>query len=383
MSWVAALGLVVLVIWLVLVFDWHGFWRFDRVLAAPSAPPPGGRWPEVCVIVPARNEEQTLEAALSSLLAQDYPGEMRIWLVDDNSEDATGEIARRLARGDSRLSVLEAPEKPAGWAGKVAALEHGTRQALKAGRPEFLFFTDADIAHAPEALRALVAKAQGERRGLVSALVRLPCESFWERLLIPAFVYFFFLLYPPRAVERPDAYAAGAAGGCLLIRAAALADIGSWAAIHDAIIDDCSLARKVKDRGFRLWLGLTPLSRSLRGYPRLADVWRMVARSAYAQLHHSPLLLALSLAGMGLVFLVPALYVPGFLFGGAGRHFLGLAAFGLMTASYLPALRWFGLRRGWALSLPLAAALYMAMTVSSALSHASGRGVRWRGRKVR
>ncbi len=383
MSWVVALGLLVLVVWLVLVFGWHGFWRFDAVLAPGSALPPGGRWPAVAVVVPARNEEQTLEAALSSLLAQDYPGRMSLWLVNDNSTDATAEIARRLAAGDSRLQVLDAPQRPQGWAGKVAALDHGVKQVLADGAPEFFFFTDADISHEPQALRAVVARGLEERRAMVSALVRLPCETFWERLLIPAFAYFFFLLYPPRAVARPDAYAAGAAGGCLLIGARALADIGGLASIHDAIIDDCSLARKVKDRGFRLWLGLTPFSRSLRGYPRLADIWRMVARSAYAQLHHSPLLLVLSLAGVGLVFIIPALYVPGFLLGGAAAHFFGLVAFGLMTASYLPALRWFGLGRAWALSLPAAAALYMAMTLSSALAHATGRGVRWRDRMVR
>jgi len=384
MSWIFWLGLALLITWLVLTFGWHDFWRMDVRLPPAPAIPPSGRWPAVTAIVPARNEERDVERALRSLLAQDYPGPFRVILVDDGSEDGTGEIARIISRTDPRLTVLEAPPRPAGWSGKVAAMDSGIRRALSGERPapEFLWLTDADIEHAPDVLRALVGQAVSGRTGLTSTMVRLHCESFWERLLVPPFVYFFFMLYPPKAVARSDRYAAGAAGGCMLLRTETLNDIGGMESIRGAIIDDCALARRVKDRGWRLWLGLSESSRSLRRYDTLRDFWSMVSRTAYEQLGRSPALLVLALAGLFWTFVLPALYALGFVFGRPGAHLPGLAAFGLMTATFLPVLRLYGLRRLRALLLPLAAVLYGAMTLSSALSRMTGRGGSWRGRTL-
>ena len=383
MSAVALLGTVLLIVWIVLVFFWHGFWRMDvRLPAAGMIPLRGGRWPSVVVLVPARNEEETLKVALSSLLAQDYPGDFHVIVINDNSTDATAEIAREMAAtSHERLTAIDAPPRPAGWMGKMAALQAGYEHMQadpRLSQARYVWLTDADIRHDADALRRLVHLAEGERRDLVSALVRLHCESVWEKLLIPTFVYFFFLLYPPRAVMRPDRYAAGAAGGCLLLRKEALEDIGAFAAVHDAVIDDCAIARKVKDKGYRLWLGLTEVSRSLRAYPDLADLWRMIARSAYAQLAYSPLLLLLSLAGLLFAFVLPALYALGFIFGDAAAHFTGLVAFGLMTASMLPVIRFYDLARFWSLTLPVAAVLYGLITLSSALDHHRGKGISWR-----
>ncbi len=385
MSWILWLGLALLLTWLVLTFGWHDFWRMDVRLAPPPAVPPSGRWPAVTAVVPARNEERDVERALRSLLAQDYPGSFRVILVNDGSEDGTGEIARIISRTDSRLTAIDAPPKPEGWSGKVAAMDFGIRQAL-AGEartePEFLWLTDADIVHDADVLRALVAQAQAGRTGLTSTMVRLHCESFWERLLVPPFIYFFFMLYPPKAVARSDRYAAGAAGGCMLLRTETLHDIGGMASIRDAIIDDCALARKVKDRGWRLWLGLSDSSRSLRHYDTLAEFRTMVSRSAYEQLNRSPVMLLLALTGLFWAFVMPALYALGFVFGEPGPHLPGLAAFGLMTATFLPVLRLHGLPAWRALLLPLVAVLYGAMTLSSALSRMTGRGGNWRGRTV-
>ncbi len=385
MSWILWLGLALLLTWLVLTFGWHGFWRMDVRLPPAPAIPPSGRWPAVAAVVPARNEERDVERALRSLLAQDYPGPFRVILVNDGSEDGTGEIARSIAGEDARLTALDAPPKPEGWSGKVAAMDFGIRHALSGpeqAAPEFLWLTDADIEHDADVLRALVAKATEGRKGLTSAMVRLHCESFWERLLVPPFIYFFFMLYPPKAVARSDRYAAGAAGGCMLLRTETLHDIGGMESIRDAVIDDCALARRVKDRGWRLWLGLSDSSRSLRRYDTLRDFWSMVSRTAYVQLGHSPVMLALALAGLFWTFVMPALYALGFVFGDPGPHLPGLAAFGLMTATFLPVLRLYGLPRLRALLLPLAAVLYGAMTLSSALSRMTGRGGNWRGRRL-
>ncbi len=385
MSWVLWLGLALLLTWLALTFGWHGFWRMDVRLPPAPAIPPSGRWPAVVAIVPARNEERDVERALRSLLAQDYPGPFRVILVNDGSEDATGEVARNLSRTEARLTVLDAPPKPAGWSGKVAAMDVGIRHALDAeeeATPEFLWFTDADIVHEPGVLRALVAQAEHGRKGLTSTMVRLHCDSVWEKLLVPAFIYFFFLLYPPKAVARPDRYAAGAAGGCMLLRTEALLDIGGMESIHDAIIDDCALARRVKDRGWRLWLGLSESSRSLRRYDTLRDFWSMVSRTAYEQLNRSPAMLVLALAGLFWTFLMPGLYAVGFVFGNAAIHTPGLAAFGLMTATFLPVLRLYGLPAWRAVLLPGIATLYGGMTLSSAISRMTGRGENWRGRRL-
>ncbi len=387
MSGTLVLGLLLLLAWITLAFFWHDFWRMDvRLPPAGTAPPAaGGRWPDVVAIVPARNEEEHLHTALASLVGQDYPGRFAIVAVNDSSTDRTGAIAREMAaRSGGRLLAIDAPEKPAGWMGKLWALKTGLDALPLTGiaAPRYVWFTDADICHEADVLRRLVHRAESDRRALVSTMVRLHCRHFWEKLLIPAFVYFFFLLYPPRATARSDRYAAGAAGGCLLVRREALEDIGGPDAIRGEVIDDCALARRLKDRGYRLWLGLGESSRSLRRYPRLADIAAMIMRSAYAQLHHNPFLALLAVAGVIFAFVLPAAHVPGFVFGDSVAHFPGLVAFGLMTATALPIVRFCNLPVRWAFALPLAALFYAAFTALSVLRHHLGITPRWRGRRV-
>lgn len=383
MTWPHALAALSLLVWLYLVFGRRGFWR-----AAPRFedqwPPPPAAWPEVVAIVPARNEAAHVATALGSLLAQDYPGRLTVILVDDHSEDGTRAIAERLPVARHRLLVIGAPPLPAGWSGKLWAVAAGLRRAGEAapGAP-YVLLTDADIAHAEDGLARLVAMAEAGRLDLVSVMVRLRCDSFWERLLIPPFVFFFRKLYPFAAVNDPRAPAAAAAGGCMLVRQAALAASGGIEAIRDRLIDDVALASAIKHRpgGGRIWLGLSAATRSLRRYDRLAEIWAMVARTADTQLRHSLLLLLVTVIGLALVYLLPPLALalgawerdPGL--AGAG----GLAT-GLMTLAYWPTLRLYECGLGRALTLPLAAAFYAAMTVDSALRHRRGVGGRWKGR---
>jgi hopene-associated glycosyltransferase HpnB len=374
----AALGLAA---WLYLVFLRHGFWRAAERL--PQAPAPQA-WPAVAVVVPARDEAQTIAATIAALLAQDYPGPLTITLVDDGSSDGTGDIARGLAARDSRLRVVQGTALPAGWSGKLWALETGVRAAsADAGTkgPDFIFLTDADTVHAPATLRRLVAHAEADRRDMVSLMVRLACESAWERLLTPAFVFFFQMLYPFAAVNDDRDPAAGAAGACVLVRRAALARAGGIAAIRAALIDDCALAAVVKRTGGRLWLGLAEDSASLRRYTRLAEFWDMVARTAYTQLRYSPVLLAGTVLAMVVIYLAPPVLLAGALAAGAWlTAALAGAALALMLASFRPILRYYRLPAWRAATLPAVAALYVAMTVDSALRHFRGRGGGWKGR---
>ena len=349
---------------------------------AAAAPP---TWPPVAVLVPARNEAEVVPRTLPALLAQDYPGEWRVVLVDDRSSDGTAQVARRVAAGDPRLEVLRGAGLPDGWTGKVWALEQARRVASAGGpAPELLLLTDADIAHAPGSLRALVAEAEAGRLALVSRMARLRCESRAERLLIPAFVMFFFLLYPMRWANRPGARVAAAAGGCVLVRAGALARAGGLGAIRGALIDDLALARLVKrgGGGTRLALSAGAVA-SLRPYGDVGAVWRMVRRSAFTQLRRSWALLAGVTLALALMFLVPPACVAAGLGGaatGAGGWALplaaGAAAWAVMAAIALPAVRAFGLPPRWALALPLSGVLYAAMTVDSALRGPRGGG--WR-----
>ncbi|MDA8061404.1 MAG: glycosyltransferase, partial [Actinomycetota bacterium] len=263
-------------------------------------------WPSVAVVVPARNEADLLPLTLPSLMAQDYPGPLRVVLVDDASSDGTAEVAARCsAGGRAGVEVLEGAPRPDGWAGKLWALHQGIDLCCGAGAsPEWVLFTDADVRHPPGSVRALVAAAVSEGRDVVSLMVRLRVVTAWERLLVPAFVYFFAQLYPFRLVAGPGRTAA-AAGGCVLVRRAALERAGGIAAIRDAVIDDVALARALKRSGARIWLGLADEVRSVRPYPRLADLWRMVARSAFTQLRYSPVLLGFTLVGLVLVYLGP------------------------------------------------------------------------------
>ncbi|WP_407563474.1 glycosyltransferase [Streptomyces sp. 184] len=378
LSWIAVLSLLA---WGWLLLGQGLFWRTDVRL--PARIPPG-RWPVVGVVVPARDEAAVLPASLPSLLAQAYPGQAQVFLVDDGSTDGTAETARRLAEeaGDGALplTVSSPGEPPPGWTGKLWALGHGIEQAQAAGA-EYLLLTDADIAHRPESLRELVAAAEAGGYDLVSQMARLRTATGWERLVVPAFVYFFAQLYPFRWVNRAGGRTAAAAGGCVLLKSDAAHRARIPESVRGALIDDVSVAREVKRTGGRIWLGLAERVDSVRPYPRLAELWRMVSRSAYAQLRHSPLLLAATVVGLALVYLVPPLALAAGLVGGsAGAAVAGTLAWAVMAGTYLPVLRYYGQPPWTAALLPFTAGLYLLMTVDSAVRHHRGKGAAWKGR---
>ncbi|MFD5450914.1 glycosyltransferase [Streptomyces sp. NPDC127100] len=383
-SVVTAVSAVSLAAWLWLLLAQGFFWRTDVRLPRRAEPE---AWPPVCVVVPARDEAAVLPASLPSLLAQDYPGRAEVFLIDDGSTDGTGDLARELARHQDGLALtVAAPgEPPAGWTGKLWAVRHGIALA-RARDPEFLLLTDADIAHAPDSLRQLVAAARTGGFDVVSQMARLRVESAWERLVVPAFVYFFAQLYPFRRIGggrsgKRATRTAAAAGGCVLLRADAAERVRIPDAIRHAVIDDVALARAVKGSGGRVWLGLADGVESVRPYPRLRDLWRMVSRSAYAQLRHSPLLLAGTVAGLVLVYLVPpAAAVAGAVAGGGTAAVCGAAAWLVMAGTYLPMLRYYRQPSWLAPLLPFTAFLYLLMTVDSAVQHYRGRGAAWKGR---
>ncbi|WP_326648175.1 MULTISPECIES: glycosyltransferase [unclassified Streptomyces] len=355
------------------------FWRTDQRLPRREA---SSKWPDVAIVVPARDEAEVLPVSLPSLLAQDYPGRAEIVLVDDGSSDGTAELARALAarHGGLPLRVVSPGEPEPGWTGKLWALRHGVALARARG-PEYLLLTDADIAHKPDSLRELVAAARTNGLDLVSQMARLRVIGGWERLVVPAFVYFFSQLYPFRWVNRPAARTAAAAGGCVLLRAEAAERAGVPESIRQAVIDDVSLARAVQRTGGRIWLGLAERVDSVRPYPRLADLWRMVSRSAYAQLLHSPLLLAGTVVGLALVYLAPpATLCAGVLTQDAAAAWAGGLAWAVMTGTYLPMLRYYRQPPLLAPLLPFTALLYLLMTVDSAVQHYRGRGAAWKGR---
>ncbi|MDJ0460274.1 glycosyltransferase [Streptomyces sp. H27-C3] len=376
LAWIAVGSLVV---WVWLVLGQGFFWRTDIRLPPREAP---AHWPDVAVVVPARDEAEVLPSSLPSLLAQDYPGRAEVFLIDDGSTDGTGELARTLAvrHGGLPLTVASPGEPEPGWTGKLWALRHGIALA-RVREPEFLLLTDADIAHAPDSLRELVAAACSNDLDLVSQMARLRVVSGWERLVVPAFVYFFAQLYPFRWVNRAGARTSAAAGGCVLLRTGIAVHARVPDSIRHAVIDDVSLARAVRRVGGRIWLGLAERVDSVRPYPRLGDLWRMVSRSAYAQLRHSPLLLAGTVAGLALVYLAPPVALcAGLLSGDAAAAWAGGAAWAVMTGTYLPMLRHYRQPLWLALSLPFTAVLYLLMTVDSAVQHYRGRGAAWKGR---
>ncbi len=371
-----SIAAISLVIWLYCVFLRGGYWRADASGDTPSPPP--AMWPHIVAVIPARNEQDSIAGSVMSLLVQDYPGRFSIVLVDDNSEDATASIAASLpAQTGSQvaLTVLRGAPLPDGWTGKLWALQQGISAASRE-RPDLLLLTDADIVYAPGMLRTLAARAESGRYVLTSLMAKLRCQSLAERAFIPAFVYFFQMLYPFSWVNDPKSNMAAAAGGCMLIRSDALAQAGGIAVIRDALIDDCSLATVMKAQG-PIWLGLTDRVRSIRDSAAVADIHTLVSRSAYAQLRYSPVLLALTLIGMALTYWAPPLLA---LFGHGTARALGFAAWALMAISFWPMLRFYGLTPLWAPALPAIATGYMAFTFSSAFQHILGRGGRWKGR---
>ena len=364
----ALLGGLTLLIWLGLIFAHGQFWR-ARV-SDRGMPPVPQLWPTVAAIVPARNEADVITRSIGSLLEQDYPGEFRVILVDDNSSDGTADAARAL--NDARLVILNGAPLPAGWTGKLWALSQGIAAAE---RPEFLWLTDADIEHAPDTLRALVSRAEDGGLQLVSLMARLHCATWAERMLVPAFVFFFQMLYPFERVNRPKGIG-GAAGGCMLVRRTALERAGGIAAIRNALIDDCTFGALIKRHG-RIWLGLTDRSRSIRPYRDIGSIAAMISRSAYAQLGYSPLMLIGTLLGLFLVFGAPPLLT---LTGsGAGRT-MAAVAWALMALSFQPMLRFYHRSPLYGVALPLIGAFYAGCTLLSAWQHHRGRGGMWKGR---
>ncbi|MBL1203587.1 MAG: glycosyltransferase [Nostoc sp. GBBB01] len=412
---VILLALVVLsiIIWLGLLCFRGQFWLLDQQLEVEKLHTTS--LPRVCAVIPARNEAELLPISLRSLLLQDYPGSLEVFLVDDRSTDGTANFAEGVAYAldkSQQLHIISGEPLPPGWSGKLWAVEQGIKNATKL-TPDYYFLTDADIEHDVNSLCRLVAKAEQENLDLVSVMVRLRCQSYWEKLLIPAFVFFFQKLYPFRWVNNPKNPTAAAAGGSILIRREALERIGGIQAIRQALIDDCALAAAVKRSGVeedagtwgrsdaeifsfpasprlpisvssprgRIWLGLSTLTHSLRPYNSLATIWDMVARTAYTQLNYSPLLLLGTLVGMTLIYLVPPIGVMlGVVWRNWGILFTGLFAWLLMTLAYYPTIRFYKCSFWFALSLPAIAFLYTLMTLDSALRHWQGRGGSWKGR---
>ncbi|MFJ6795322.1 glycosyltransferase [Streptomyces sp. NPDC091268] len=382
MGLLTAAAFVSLAVWTWLALGQGMFWRTDVRLPPRSAP---ARWPSVAIVVPARDEAAVLPLSLPSLIAQDYPGEAEVILVDDGSTDGTAELARHLSRAHPGLplTVVSPGEPDPGWTGKLWALRHGIALArtAHADEPDYLLLTDADIAHEPDSLRELVAAATSADLDLVSQMARLRVVSFWERLVVPAFVYFFAQLYPFRWINRPAARTAAAAGGCVLLRTSAAVRAGIPDSIRQAVIDDVSLARAVRRTGGRIWLGLAERVDSVRPYPALGDLWRMVSRSAYAQLRHQPPVLAGAVAGLVLVYLVPpAALLAGLVSDRPAAAWAGGLAWLLMTGTYLPMLRYYRQPAALAPLLAFTALLYLLMTVDSAVQHYRGRGAAWKGR---
>ncbi|MBE9156380.1 glycosyltransferase [Nodosilinea sp. LEGE 06152] len=371
-----------LLIWIGMLLFWGQFWRADQRLEPGSLPLP--TWPTIAVVIPARNEADLIGVAVRSHLTQTYPGNLSVVLVDDQSTDGTAAVARESAiavNQANRLTVLSGVALPPGWTGKLWAMEQGFRHlASQPTPPDYLLFTDADIEHDAASTQQLVTKAECDRLDLVSLMVQLRCESFWERLLIPAFIFFFQLLYPFPWVNNPKKQTAAAAGGCALIRFSALQRINGLQAIRQALIDDCALGAAVKANG-PIWLGLSTTIHSLRPYPDLHSIWNMVARSAYTQLNYSPWLLVSTVLGMLLVYLVsPLSVVLGLVGGDIALTLTGLAGWLLMAIAYWPTLRLYGGTPLLALALPLIALLYTLMTLDSARRHWAGKGGAWKGR---
>ena len=375
-SFLFLLGSCPLVAWTYLLLGRGSFWRVKDKL-----PPESGRTfssVPVAAVIPARNEADVIEDSILSLLGQSSAHSLHIFLVDDGSTDGTAQVAREAATRVGKahlLTIIEGKPLAAGWSGKLWAMEQGIAKAREFS-PQFLLFTDADIVHAPDNVSTLVNLAQREKYDLVSLMVRLHCETFAEKLLIPAFVFFFFKLYPPKWITDTHRRAAGAAGGCILIRPEALVRAGAIANIRSEIIDDCALARQVKQSGGRLWLGLTASSYSSRPYRSFAEIGSMISRTAFNQLRHSFLILAGAIIGLVLTYILPI----ALLFLGKRAALCGAIAWLLMTVAYSPMIRLYKLNILWAATLPFVALFYMGATLHSAIQYWAGSGGKWKGR---
>lgn len=372
----AFIAVLPLAVWLYLFFARGNFWQLHEDTDDPA---PLERWPRVVAIVPARNEAETIGRAVTSLAKQDYPGEFSTIVVDDHSDDGTGDLARKAAdecNASERISIHSASELPTGWTGKVWAMNEGIGATARRV-PDYFWFTDADITHTPNTLRRLVCQAERDSLDLASLMAFLRVQTFPERLLIPAFLYFFLTVYPPNWVSDPKSRAAAAAGGCILLRRHALERIGGMAAVQSEVIDDCSLARAVKQSGGKIRLGLTRTSLSLRGYNSFGGIRDLIARVAFTQLRYSFLVLLGAQAGLFVTYLLP--WVLFFAF--PGEAWLAVdTTIAMMAASFAVTVKFYRLSWPWALTLPVAAVFYGYATCVSAVLYWLGRGGQWKGR---
>jgi len=372
-----ALAALAVLIWLYLLLARGGFWRVSAQLAQPPVDDDLAR--AIVAVIPARNEAGVIGDAVRSLLQQNFGGSMHVVVVDDGSTDGTDGAAVQAAAGIgalAQLSVISGAPLPPEWSGKVWAMSQGVVAAARL-MPDYLLLTDADIHHAPENVAALLTIAEAQSRDLVSFMVKLRQDTFAEKTLIPAFVFFFLLLYPPAWIARADRRIAGAAGGCILLRPAALERIGGLRAIRSQIIDDCALARAVKDAGGSIWLGLTRSARSIRSYGSFTEIGRMISRTAFNQLRHSYALLIATIAGLILTYLLPPLLL---LSGRPVAMILGATGWILMSLAYAPVVRFYRQSPLWSVCLPAIALFYAAATIHSAVQYGLGRGGRWKGR---
>lgn len=366
-----AIAFLSFVAWVYLIAFRGRFWRSIPVISVQR---PSGR-ARVSVVIPARNEAANVRLSLTSLLSQDYSGDLSVILIDDNSTDATAAIASSLAI-DSRLTIVRGAPLPAGWTGKLWAIHQGLSQE-KAKTAEYILLTDADIEHAPGHVSALVAKAESAGLALVSEMVRLNCSTLAERACIPAFIFFFQMLYPFLWVADPAKRTAGSAGGTILIRRVALEQTGGVSRIRNRLIDDCALAKQIKDSGRAIWLGHSEMAVSRRVYAKVSDVWNMIARTAYEQLGHSPLILLGCAVAMSIIFCAPAVIT-------VSTHglsqILGVLSWLMMAAAFQPTLRRYRRSPVWGIALPLIGLFYLCSTVASAARFYSGRGGGWKDR---
>ena len=372
-------GVIVLGIWLHLFFGRGWFWHISRADADRDSTEAADPWPSVTAVVPARNEAETISRSITSLLQQDYQGRFSVVLVDDHSDDVTASLARQAAQeagAADRLQIIHAPDLPSGWTGKLWALQAGVA-STEDDKQQFFWFTDADISHAPDTLRRLVARAERERLDLASLMVLLHAGTLPERMLVPPFLYFFLMLYPPKWTVDSDLSTAGAAGGCVLLRREALQRIGGLAAIRGEVIDDCALAQAVKTMGGRIWMGLTRRSVSSRKYETFGEIRDLIARTAFTQLRYSSALLLATVAGMLLTYLAPLLLL--FVHDVIARVLGGVGCL-LMTLSFAATVRFYRISLLWSVTLPFAALFYSGATLISAVRYWRGRGAQWKGR---
>ena len=380
-----------LMIWLYLLIFRGRFWLSNQKIFSEEISLTN--YPSVCAVIPARNEADVLPISLKSLLDQDYLGDFKIIIVDDQSSDGTAEVAHKLAidfHKTDQLTVILGQPLASGWSGKLWTMKQGVEYIKEQNlQPDYILFTDADIKHHQTNLRELVGKSQQENLALTSLMVWLRCQSIWEQFLIPAFVFFFQKLYPFSWVNNPHHKMAAAAGGCILIRQDVLEQVGGLEIVRQALIDDCSLAAAVQSKLQKIsenspqgmWLGLSEKTCSIRPYNSLKTIWNMVARTAYTQLSHSPLLLIGTIIGLTLVYIVPPVsLIWGLVVGNRLITSLGGITWLLMSISYLPTLWLYKTSSLWSISLPVIAFLYLLMTIDSALRHWRGKGGRWKGR---